>query len=236
MKTLRKTNSIWLAILLFAGMFTAQAQDRVEADLTLDLVSSSVWRGVYQGRTALQPEVSLGWKGLALSAWGTAGIADDVREIDLTLSYTIGGLTVSVVDYWCNSDTQRYFDYRPNSTGHCFEGAVAYDFGPVKASWQTFFAGNDLQEADGRRAFSSYLEIAAPFRLAGLDWEATAGVVPWASDYYETKSFNVINLSLQVAKDIPITDRFSLPLFGRLIANPTVGKLFFVAGLTIKIL
>lgn len=233
---MNKINSILLAALLLACSYTsARAQDRLEADLSMDLVSSYVWRGMYQGSVALQPEVSLGWKGLSLSAWGSAGLADKMYEVDLTLSYSIAGFTLSVTDLWSNTDMPRYFEYRPTVTGHCFEGAVAYDFGPVKLSWQTIFAGNDFQEVDGRRTFSSYFEISAPFRLGGLDWEAAAGMVPWASDYYAAKSFNVINVSLEAKKSIPITDRFGLPVFGRLIANPCSGNLYFVAGLTIKI-
>ena len=221
----------FLSLILFmVGLNTTHAQSAVKADLTMEFVSSAVWRGISQGSVALQPEVSLGWKGLDFSAWGSAGLSDNVCEIDLTLSYTIGDLTLSVVDYWGNSGTPTYFDYSPQTSGHFFEGAVAYNFGPVNASWQTVFAGRDFQESDGKRAFSSYLEISAPFKLGGLDWEAVMGVVPWASDFYETKSFHLTNISLKAGKPIPISERFSLPLYGKLIANPSSRKLFFVAG------
>lgn len=220
---------------MICSLSTARAQNGVEADLNVDFVSTDVWRGTYLGGAALQPEVAVGWKGLELSAWGSTGIANGRYEIDLTLSYTIGGLTLSVVDYWDNSGETRYFHYKPRETGHSFEGAIGYDFGPVKASWQTFFAGSDYQEADGRRAFSSYLEISAPFRLVGLEWEATVGVVPWASDYYETQRFSLNCLSLKATKDIPITEKFTLPLYAELIANPTTRNFYFVAGFTIKV-
>lgn len=227
--------TVLLVLLLIGGLTTSRAQNRVEADLSMDLVSSYVWRGMRMGGAALQPELSLGWKGVSISAWGSTGFADNMREIDLTLSYSIGGLTLSVVDYWDNSGETLYFNYKPKETGHCFEGAVEYDFGPVKASWQTIFAGNDYRESDGKRGFSSYLEISAPFRLGSLDWEAALGMVPWASDYYGTKSFNVTCVSLKAQKDIHITDKFDLPLYASLIANPSTGRLFFVAGLTVKL-
>jgi hypothetical protein len=57
-------------------------------------------------------------------------------------------------------------------------------------------------------------------RLATFYWEAAVGLVPWASDYYSASGFSVTNLSLRAAKDIKITDSFSLPLFGQLVANP----------------
>jgi len=39
-----------------------------------------------------------------------------------------------------------------------------------------------------------------------------------------------------VTKDIRITDSFSLPVFGRLIANPYEQHFYFVAGFTLKVL
>lgn len=226
---------ILLSLLLIVGSLgTARAQNKVEADLTVDFVSSYVWRGLHLGTPSVQPELSMGWKGLVFSVWGNTGLANPMNEIDLTLSYTIGGLKLSVIDYWDDSGETRYFAYRPQETGHCFEAAVRYDSGPVAISWQTFFAGADLQEADGRRAFSSYFEVSAPFHLMGIDWLAKAGVVPWASDYYGTQRFTFQSVSLKATKAIPFSERFSLPIYGELIASPAIGKLWFVAGFTIK--
>ena len=221
-------------LLMMVGLNTAHAQSAVESDLSFDFVSSYVWRGMYLGSPSVQPELSLGWKGLEFSVWGSSGLATPRNEIDLTLSYTIGGLKLSVIDYWDDSGGTNYFMYRKKETGHCFEAAVGYDFGPVAISWQTFFAGCDLQEADGRRAFSSYFEVSAPFRLLGIDWLARAGVVPWASDYYGTQRFTFQSVSLKATKAIPFSDKFSLPIFAELMASPFNRKLYFVAGFTIK--
>jgi hypothetical protein len=145
-------------------------------------------------------------------------------------------LSFGIVDYWTDDNDNRYFYYRENGTGHSFEGFVSYDFGPVSASWQTYFAGNDYQNDNGKRAWSSYFEVSAPFRLATCDWEAKVGLVPWKSGTYEVNSFNVTNLSLRATKAIQITDTFALPLFGQLVANPASQHFYFVFGLTIKAL
>ena len=229
-----KIRGLLLILLIVGSLGTMRAQSAVEANLTVDLVSTYVWRGLKQGTLSLQPEISVGWKGLEFSVWGSTGLANSYNEIDLMLSYTIGGLTLSVIDYWDDSDGTRYFSYRPKETGHSFEAAIQYDFGPLALSWQTFFAGADFQEADGKRAFSSYFEILAPFRLAGLEWEAKAGVVPWASDYYETERFAFQSVSLKATKAIPLSKKFRLPVFCELIASPARKELYFVAGFTIN--
>lgn len=94
-----KTNNmrIWkllfIALLLTAGTGSVQAQDQVEGSIKTDFVSSYIWRGLNLGHVSLQPELSLGWKGLSLTAWGSVGLSgheDDFREIDLTLAYETG--------------------------------------------------------------------------------------------------------------------------------------------------
>ena len=217
-------------------MGSSQAQDKIEGSLTIDIVTNYIWRGQHLGDVSLQPELCVSWKGLGLSAWGNVGVSNnkDPREIDLTLSYETGGFSVGVIDYWDDGRDSRYFYYKKDGTGHAFEGYVSYDFGPVGISWQTFFAGSDYQADNDKRAWSSYFQVAAPFRLINCRWNAVAGLVPWASDYYGTSGFSVTNLSLRVTKDIEITKSFSLPLFGQVIANPASQDVYFVAGITLK--
>ena len=209
---------------------TMAAQEQVETQLSADVVSTYVWRGQDLGNASLQPTLGIAWKGLSLSAWGSVGIAraEDMKELDLTLQYTTGGLTLGVVDYWNDTADKRYLYYQTHGTGHAFEGFVGYDFGPLSLSWQTIFAGNDGKNNQGNRAYSSYAELLVPFRLASCDWQATVGLTPYATTLYGTTGFAVTNLSLRASKAVKLTDQFSLPLFAQLMANPCSGKLFFV--------
>lgn len=232
-----KLKHILIAILAISITSSSRAQNKIKGSLKADFVSSYIWRGLHLGHVSLQPELTIEWKGLSLTAWGNVGLSghkDDDTEINLILSYQTGGLSLGIIDYWNDENDTRFFYFKKDGTGHAFEGYVGYDFGLVGVSWQTFFAGNDYQETDGKRAFSSYLELMAPFMLLTCDWEAAVGLVPWASDYYATNGFSVTNLSLRVTKDIKITDSFSLPLFARLVANPASQGLYFVAGFTLN--
>ena len=199
------------------------AQNQVECHLKADFVSNYIWRGQDLGNVSLSR-------------------SSDAREIDLTLTYETGGLSFGIVDYWSEGNDSRYFFYK-YGTGHAFEGFISYNFGPVSASWQTYFAGNDYQEDDGeyqssndKRAYSSYFGLSAPFRLATCDWEAEVGFVPWKSGTYEVSSFNVTNLSLRATKAIQISQSFELPLFGQVIANPASQHFYFVFGFTLQAL
>jgi len=219
-------------------MLTTQAQDnRPEVSIGADVVSRYVWRGLDLGHVSIQPQLAVDYRGLSLSAFANAGVSDknDPQELDLTLSYTVGGLTLGITDYWSVSGDEqaRYFNYGAHSTLHEFEGSIAYDFGALALSWNTFFAGYDGENKSGRRAYSSYVELTAPFRLADCECTATAGLVPYATTYYETNGFEVINLSLRVTYALPLGNRLNLPIFGEIIANPSAGKSWLVFGITI---
>jgi len=218
---------------------TALAQEKVETTIKGDFVNEYIWRGQKLGDVAVQPTFGVGYKGLSLTAWGNYGLTnkDDVKEFDLTLGYTIGGLTIGVTDYWFSvglDPDARYFKYDAHGTNHVFEATVGYDFGPVALAWFTNFAGNDGTNKNGKRAYSSYFEVSVPFRLATVDWSATAGAVPFATTSYGTSGFAVTNLSLRATKDIRVTDAFSIPIFAQLTGNPCSQKAYVVLGFTLQ--
>ena len=217
----------------------ALAQEKVETTISGDVVSSYFWGGQVLGHVSLQPTLGIGYKGLSLSAWGSVGLSDpsDTKEFDLTLGYTIGRFNIGITDYWFNSGLDpenRYFKYDAHGTNHVFEANVGYDFGFVGLQWFTNFAGNDGMNNDGKRAYSSYVELSVPFKLATVDWTATAGAVPFSTDFYGTDGFAVTNLALKATKDIQVTETFSVPVFGQVVANPCSQKAYLVIGFTLQ--
>ena len=182
--------------------FTTKAQDKVEASVGADIVSGYIWRGQDLGGVSLQPSASIAYKGFSLEAWGSVGIektnADgyDAKELDLILGYSTGGFSISITDYWFNTGA-GYFHYGAHNTAHLYEAQLGYDFGPVAVNWYTNFAGADGVKENGKRAYSSYISVAAPFKLGGLDWTAEVGatlgkrtsteqaVLPYATSAWE---------------------------------------------------
>lgn len=233
-----------MAILLPA---VSSAQDKVEAEISADVVSGYIWRGQDLGNVSIQPSLSVSYKGFSLSAWGTAGIEkEDAKELDLTLGYSTGGFSVSITDYWVNGEP-GYFHYGSRHTNHVFEVQAGYDFGPLALNWYTNFAGADGINQDGDRAYSSYLSATVPFKLAGLEWTAEVGAVPWSTDFYNyienpdnpdqpacngSNGFTVCDISLGASKEIKITESFSLPAFAKITVNPRTEGTYFVFGLS----
>ena len=229
--------------MMFATGISAMAQDdgenrssEVETTFATDVVNQYIWRGQECGEVSVQPTLGIAYKGLSLSAWGSVGLSNpaDTKEFDLTLAYSSGGFNIGITDYWFNTPEERYFLYVAHKTSHVFEANVGYDFGAASIQWFTNLAGNDGVNKDGKRAYSSYLELSAPFHLASVGWSATVGIVPYATDFYDADGFAVTNLALKATKDIKVTDSFSIPVFGQVAANPSTRKAYLVFGFTLQ--
>ena len=94
MEKIQKAMALGMAATLVP--VAAGAQDKVEASVGADLVSSYIWRGQELGDVSIQPSVSLSWKGLSLTAWGSASWGSEyAKEFDLTLGYAIKGFSWS---------------------------------------------------------------------------------------------------------------------------------------------
>jgi len=93
------------------------------------------------------------------------------------------------------------------------------------------FAGADKKPSDATKsALSTYIELG--YKVTPLV-KVFAGGVLGESNAYATTGAGLTNVGIKVSKSIAITDKFSLPVYGILGANPYSGGAFFVAGITL---
>lgn len=238
------------SILSFIPCATVSAQED-EKGITFnvqgDLVSSYIWRGMYQTGASVQPTLGLSVGGFSFVAWGSTdfdgyqaseGLAN--KEIDLTAAYTFGnsGLTLSVADlWWAGQGANKYFNLKNNETAHHFEAGLAYTLPlerfPLSVAWYTMFAGQDKNES-GDQNYSSYVELNYPFSVKRVDLNVICGLVPYAAPQYYTDGFAVTNVALKGSTAIYITDKFSLPIFAQAIWNPRLEDAHLVFGITLR--
>ena len=220
-------------LLLIAILFCAVYTQAQEVFVNADFVSSYIWRGMDSGN--IRAYVGFNWKGLTVYAWGSTEFRHKNNEIDLSLEYEYKNLTLYANNYFTQTEDEpfKYFNYKAHSTGHTFEAGAGYmlcEKFPLSVSWYTTFAGNDYRE-NGKRAWSSYCELSYPFHIKGVDFSLEAGFTPWEGMYSD--KFNVVNAGLSASKELKITSTFSLPVFGKLIANPYEEQLYFVVGFSL---
>ena len=206
-----------------------------------DLVSSYIWRGMYQTGASFQPTLafSVAWGSTDFDGYRSSeGLAN--KEIDLTAAYTFGasGLTLSIADlWWAGQGANKYFNFKSHETAHHFEAGLAYTFPlekfPLSLAWYTMFAGQD-KDAEGNQNYSSYVDLNYPFSVKRVDLTATCGLVPYEAAQYYTSGFAVTNVALKGTTAIKITDSFSLPIFAQAIWNPRLEDAHLVFGFTLK--
>ena len=202
-----------------------------EFSVGADVVSSYVWRGSQLSGASVQPSLDFSTGDFSISAWGSADIDGNFKEVDLSASYSVSGLTILFTDYWASAG--KYYVYDSHKTDHSFEASLAYTLPesfPLSISWNTMIAGADLYKSNGDRAYSTYIEFGYPLTVNDVSLELTTGLTPWESAYAYASDFSIINVSLKASKEIKITDSFSLPVFGQLITNPHAEETFFVFG------
>ena len=238
-----RSKKIVLGLVLFGlvlGLSTNKsAAQGIEVDVSADLVSSYVWRGFKGAGASVQPSLSTSVDRFTLGAWGSTDFyGGGAKEADFYASYSLGGVEITVTDYWWDNDgTFRYFSHPNGGDGHLLEGSLTYTLSeslPISLSWNTFIMGKGNKKADGKNSFSTYVEASYPFSIGGVDMQIATGFTPWESVVYGTDGLKFTNILIRASKEVKITDSFTLPVFTQLIANPAVEDINFVFGVTIK--
>ena len=196
-----------------------------------DFVTSFVWRGLQINDSPdLQPNVSFSKGGFECGSWGSISFNGEYSELDLYASYTLNKFKFSAADYYILSDNtdKNYFDYAKNTTAHAFEASLAFTVSekvPLTLLATTFFYGSDCDSL-GNNYYSSYFEASYSFDQVDI----YIGMSPWESMYGNKPG--IVNVGLTFNKEIVITDKYSIPAYLSLIANPMNEKFMIVAGFT----
>lgn len=222
--------------LVCVSAMAAEPVSPVSVSVGADVVSSYVWRGQDCGGFSVQPSVEFAWDkaGLTLGVWASAELFENssvanMNEFDLSLSWSpIEALSIGVTDYYFYGD--KYFGTWNfgGEASHNLEMNLGYDFGPLALSWNTVLTGPDYN-VKGDRAYTTYVEVTAPWKMGGVECEAALGASLWDDAFTQagTDGFKVCNVSLKASKEL-----LKLPFFGQIVANPASDKVFFVVGLS----
>ncbi len=211
-------------ILTSVTMVSAWERPGFEWSLGADITTAYLYRGMNYGGLAFQPEVSIGYAGVALTAWANLSPEDYTfsafaPELDITLSYSIVGITVGATHQYY-FDGSKYFDFKGEGTTQTevfgeFALGDLVEKVPLTIGWYTFVAGDDFIPETGQRAYSSYAEISFEGVLPlGFSLIPTVGITPWKSCYtnYEGE-FALNNVSLKLNWEWEVGEHFCLDVY-----------------------
>ena len=223
-------------VLLLAVSLTAYGQEeeadrKLTVDLGADLVSSYVWRGMYQSGASVQPAVSLSAFGVTLGAWGSTDFLTSFKEIDLSLSYEYEGFRASISDYWWSGEGESYFRHARGA--HHLEASLGFTFSekfPLSLEVSAMLCGNDDKDDDEQPYYSTYLSATYPFSVGKFDFEAGIGVTPRKGMYSDR--FDVAAISAKATKKLQLSANYTLPVFVELVFSPSQDSAFLVFGIS----
>ncbi len=214
---------------LVATIPNARAQENASGSpisIGADLMSRYVWRGLdYGASPSIQPSIEAGFKGFTIGAWGayTTNLPG-VQEMDLYLNYTIRDVvTVGVIDYFFPNEVfgYDYYEYRKDSSNHVIEASAAFN-GLENLPLTALFGVNLYNDSNN----SIYFELGYGFSFLDIFLGVGNGI------YTNDTDFGVVNFGISASKEIPITDKYGLPVSVSLITNPNAGQVHLVFGLS----
>lgn len=204
---------------------------KLNMDIGTDLVSTFVWRGMYQAGASIQPTLSLSAFGFTLGAWGSTDLPIRYKEIDFYLSYEIIGFSATLSDYWWNGEGASYFK-EPGS--HHLEASLSYSFSekfPLTLGVNTLISGSDDKDDNDKRFYSTYISASFPFSVKSVACELGLGFTPRAGMYQDGNKCNFVDFKARATKNLQLSCSFTLPVFAEIIFSPARDNAFFVLGL-----
>lgn len=253
-RTMKSTGATLLGlVLMIPSLGEAQEHAPVTFTTKADVVSSYVWRGMYESGLSVQPTLGAVAGKFSFTAWGSVDISGKgYKETDFTLAYTIKNTTLSLTDYWWGGECgiyndrkdgkNNYFQFNNHCTDHILEAGISYLLPlrkcPLSLSWYTMFWGKDKKDNCNSatvNAYSSYAEISTPLEVQNTTLLFSLGFSPFESpSNYRNAGFAVTNISVRASRNIRINDKYSLPIFTQLVWNPNREDVHFVFGITLQ--
>ena len=174
----------------------------------MDMVSSYIWRGVYEAGPSLQPGLTLGIGNFTIAAWGSVDFtSSSYKEADLMLSYRLKNITFHLKDL--------------------YDEGSASDRNP-QISRNYFHFGADSPHR---------VEVAYPFTVKTIDLKTGVGAAPWkTAGEGGAKGFAVKNVFINAGKlwAVKSMGSFRIGLFTHLSWCPLKEDMNCVGGISLR--
>ena len=224
-------------VAFFSLKVSAQENRQWKVDFRTDIYSRHLWRGDQLGNApAIEPEISLTKGNFGFSIWAASTFNNSYNEIDVILNYQVlPFLNISFYDYYNPvPDAQNEFwKYKGDEKRHTVEmtADLGKDDFPLTLLAGVFLYG-DKDSIDSGERFSTYIEPAYNFKIAGKDFRLFTGFTPF--DGYYAGNFSFINVGATFSDAFNVTPKLELPIEITFCTNPSTNQTWFIVGIGIK--
>jgi len=233
----RISKLIFIFLTFFINEIEAQEKQVWHLDYRADIFSRHLWRGEKLGDSpAIEPEITLLKGNFGFSIWGATTFNNSYNEIDLILNYQVlPWMNIVFYDYYnpVPDENNEYWQYKGDKMCHTLEltSNLATDNYPLSLLAGVFFYG-DKDSISGKEHFSTYIEPAFNFTLAGEDLCIFVGFTPFKG--YYANGFSFVNLGVSMSHAFQVASQCELPVEFTFCSNPYTKQTYFTFGIGIK--
>jgi len=221
---------IWISLFsinsLQAGGFDTEKKNPSSFDMDVSIVSQHLWRGTAQGQApAVMPGLEVNvFEGLSISGGAVYSVDRSYDELDLSMSYIINDIKISLSDYYTPAKggygADQFFNYDKESTDHLLDLELDYQpFSntPLGFKMATALWGNRFNQY-GENRYSTYLETNYQVKQSDFHLDFFFGVTP-GNGFYSEK-FNVVNMGMTFHQSFEYSSEKSFPIAASIVGNP----------------
>jgi len=201
-------------LFLCLAVLSAKAEElEFSYEANADIVSTYIWRGLYEGGLSFQPEAYVGWTSehtsFSFGTWWNVGASDWgfrsglpqtddfnpntqlTKELDIIGGFNLWGATFGFMHYYYLDGTNffNFGDINKIDGSAQTEVYVGYDFSTLfpdvdlQLTWNTRVSGDDII-VNGKRAYSTYVEASYCHHFEhDMYLTGVVGISPWRSSY-----------------------------------------------------
>jgi hypothetical protein len=216
---------------------SSQESESWQIDFRTDIFSRHLWRGDQLGDApAIEPEISLTKGNFGFSIWAASTFNNSYNEIDIILNYQVlPFLNISFYDYYnpVPDVENEFWKYKGDKMRHSLEltADLEKDDFPLTLLAGVFIYGDKDSISNGER-FSTYIEPAYNFTIAGKNFSLFTGFTPF-NGYYSNK-FAFVNAGITFSESFAITPKLESPVEITFCTNPSTRQTWFIVGIGIK--
>lgn len=215
---------VLLGSLLLLSFDSGYSQESGESrfDVRADLASSYIWRGLKLGSgPAVQPVLEYNKGIFTAGAWGSFDFRN-YEEVDLYVLFSFpSGVGFGLTDYY--SPGLDFFDFSRESGSHALELNLFYEGEKISLSANYIF-----NQAEGIGSYGNDLYFEAGYSFGHFSLFAGAGNGWLTAEGEDSGRFKICNIGIEATKKIKISEKFEIPLTGKLILNPAGDRLYLV--------
>lgn len=191
----------------------------------VDFISAYVWRGIKYTGPSIQPTAELNLGGFTAGLWGSFDLNNIFNEVDTYVAYGFNfGLSFGLTDYYYQGSNA--FDFTDTTGSHALEANLNYTIKRFSASAN--YVINDTHAGDaGSQGGDMYFQLGYSFKYLDVFVGAGDG---W---HTENGDFKLSNVGIGITHEIPISDRYKLPVFAQIIVNPDREEFDLVFGVSL---